>query len=201
MNTIHRLKKSQINNAAKTLSMAFKNDPLLILYFPDTSKRDQQIYRLYKYCIQDCKNVYTTSPKLEGIALYHLRNPLEKKHIDIIGKWNFFKLRLALKKTALEKVISIYDYTDSIHNELMPFPHCYFFILGIKPKFQKRGFGSKLIAHILTLTDKEKLPCYLDTNIKENKTLYERFGFNVVKRYQIPNTDVINWSMIRENPK
>jgi GNAT superfamily N-acetyltransferase len=149
--------------------------------------------------------VYITSPKLEGISLWQLRDPKEEqeqesKHTRVFANWNSFGLWIALGK-GLERVNSLYEHVFSTHDELMPLRHWYFYTIGVDPNFQGQGFGSRLIRPMLARIDEEQLPCYLDTNTEKNVALYEHYGFKVVKRYQIPGSEVINWSMVRENPE
>ena len=120
------------------LVRAFVNDPLHLFYFPDINKRVQQIYHLMNYSIRYCMRygeVYTTSSKLEGVALWQLEGPLvEQGHGDkpmsLFVNWLLFRLWVGLGK-ALEKVISLYDYTVSIQHELVPSRHWFFFVLGV----------------------------------------------------------------------
>lgn len=206
MGALFRLKRSQVKAAAKMLARAFENDPLHIAYFPDTTKRVQQIYHLMFHSIRYCMRygeVYTTSSKLEGIALWQLVDPIveqdqEDKPTSLFANWLLFRLRVALGK-ALEKVFSLYDYMLSKQYEIVPSRHWYFIVLGVDPKFHGQGFGSRLITPMLARVDKEQLPCYLDTNNEKNIRLYEYFGFKVVKKYQIPGSEVINWSMLRKS--
>ena len=205
MDGLLRLKRSQVEDVTNMLVRAFVNDPLHLFYFPDINKRVQQIYHLMNYSIRYCMRygeVYTTSSKLEGVALWQLEGPIvEQGHGDkpmsLFVNWLLFRLWVGLGK-ALEKVISLYDYTVSIQHELVPSRHWYFFVLGVDPKFQGQGFASRLITPMLARIDKEQLPCYLDTYNEKNVGLAQHFGFKVVKRYQIPGSDVINWSMVRE---
>ncbi|MBA7532545.1 hypothetical protein ES705_24771 [subsurface metagenome] len=48
--------------------------------------------------------------------------------------------------------------------------------------------------------DENNLKCYLDTNKESNVLYYQNFGFNVMKEFEIENTGIMNWSMLR-NPK
>jgi len=104
-----------------------------------------------------------------------------------------FRLEAALGEAA-EKVYSIYDYVISKHYALVPSPHWYFFLIGIDPNFQGKGYASRLIKPMLARIDKEQLQCYLDTNNKKNLGIYQHFGFKILKKYQIPGSDIINWS-------
>lgn len=205
MDTLIRLKRSQVESAARVLARAFENDSLYVVYFPDATKRIQQIYHLMKFSIRYCMRygeVYTTSSNLEGIALLQLEEPIleqdqEDEPTSIFLNWLNFRLWVSLGDT-LEKVTSDYGYMVSIHRELIPSCHWYFFIIGVDPKFQAQGFGSSLISSMLVRVDKGRLSCYLDTNTERNLALYKHFGFKVVKRSEIPGSDVINWSMVRE---
>jgi len=208
MDTLIRLKRSQLTAAAKVLARAFENNPVCVAFFPDTAKRVRQNYHLMKSSIRYSMRygeVYITSPRLEGIALWQLEDPIEEqeqqgKPGSVFANWVDFGLWLSLGK-ALERVNSLYGYVFSTHYELVPSQHWYFFTIGVDPKFQGQGFGGGLIRTMLARIDEEQLPCYLDTNTEKNVALYEHFGFKVVKRYQIPGSDVINWSMVRENPE
>ncbi|MHA1885977.1 MAG: GNAT family N-acetyltransferase [Promethearchaeota archaeon] len=205
MNKLSQLNRNQAKSAAKVLARAFLNDPLYKAYFPDNSKRFMQNFHLMRNNILYCMRfgeIFVTSPKLEGIALWQLNDPSEKKLDDtfkIFLNWINFSLAVALGKN-LETVQSIYRYTHSVHYELMPSRHWYFFIVGVDPDSQGKGYASHLIKPILSRIDKEQLGCYLDTNNEKNVGIYQHFGFKVMKKYQIPGSNVMNWSMIRKNP-
>jgi ribosomal protein S18 acetylase RimI-like enzyme len=205
MDNLIRLKRSQVEPAAKILAKAFENDPLHITYFPDPTKRVKQNYHLMKFSLRYCMRygeVYTTSPKLEGIALWQFEDPKEEeqdKSVSLFSNWLSFRLEVALGE-AVEKVYSVYDYMLSTQYKLIPSPHWYFFIIGVDPNYQGKGYASRLIKPMLARINEKKLQCYLDTNIEKNVRRYQHFGFKVLKKYQIPGTNVINWSMLRVNP-
>ncbi|MFW9901305.1 MAG: GNAT family N-acetyltransferase [Candidatus Thorarchaeota archaeon] len=204
MNGLFRLKRSQVDAAAKVLARAFEHDPLHISYFPDPTTRVEKNYHLMKYGIRYSMmfgEVYTTSSRLEGIALWQLNDPVEElnKPKSLFTNWLTFRLEVALGE-AVEKVYSVYDIMISTQFELIPSPHWYLFIIGVDPNFKGKGYASRLIKPMLSRIKREQLPCYLDTNNEENIGLYQHYGFKVLKRYQFPGTNVINWSMLRENP-
>jgi len=203
MDNLFQLKRSQIDYAAEVLTRAFEKDPLFIAYFPDSTKRTEQNYQLMKFCIRYSMRlgeVYTTSPKLEGIALWQFEDSLEKqkeKPRSLFANWLSFRLEVDLGEI-VQNVYSIYEHIISTQHELIPSAHWYLQIIGVDPFFQKKGFASRLIKPMLARIDKEQLSCYLDTNIEKNVEIYQYFGFKILKKYQIPGTNVINWSMLRE---
>ncbi|MFX1389808.1 MAG: GNAT family N-acetyltransferase [Promethearchaeota archaeon] len=204
MDNLFRLKRNQVKRAAKILARAFENDPLHVAYFPDPSIRVEKNYHLMKFGLRyymRVGEVYTTSSNFEGFALWQFKKSKEEeqdKPRSLFVDWFSFRLEKALGE-AVEKVYSIYDYILSIQYELVPFPHWYFFIIGVDPNFQGKGYASRLISPMLARIDKEQLGCYLDTNSENNVAIYQHFGFKILKQYQIPGTNVINWSMFREN--
>jgi GNAT superfamily N-acetyltransferase len=53
--------------------------------------------------------------------------------------------------------------------------------MGIHPRAQRRGVGTRLMEPGLTLADEAGLPCYLQTSDPANVGYYQRFGFEVVQ--------------------
>jgi GNAT superfamily N-acetyltransferase len=51
--------------------------------------------------------------------------------------------------------------------------------MGVHPRAQRRGVGSRLITPVLTLADESGLPCYLQTSDPANIEYYRRYGFEV----------------------
>ncbi len=204
MESLICLKRSQVESAAEVLARAFENDLLFKAFFPDGSKRLRQSYHLMYNGIRYCMRygeVYATSPKLEGIALWQLTVPKEEqeqqdKFRGLFLNWLSFRLRVELGKY-LEKADSMYKSVLSVHYKLVPLSHWYLYAIGVDPKFQGKGFASRLLTPKLARIDKERLECYLDTNNEKNLGLYEHFGFKMVRRFQILDSEVINWSMVR----
>jgi GNAT superfamily N-acetyltransferase len=91
-----------------------------------------------------------------------------------------------------------FEYVDSKHEELVSSPHWYLMLLGVDPEFQGKGYASLLLKGMLSQIDKERLPCYLETEKEENIQIYQHFNFKVIEEYTIPGTSVKLWAMLRE---
>jgi ribosomal protein S18 acetylase RimI-like enzyme len=77
--------------------------------------------------------------------------------------------------------------------------HIYLFIIGVSQDLQGKGFGGKLLRAIIEKTDRERKPMYLETQKESNVSLYEKYGFRVVKKIILP--DPVNlpfWFMVRD---
>jgi ribosomal protein S18 acetylase RimI-like enzyme len=74
-------------------------------------------------------------------------------------------------------------------------PHWYLFSFGVDPPWQGKGVGGALMRHQL---EKISGPAYLETALEKNVALYERFGFSVVEKVQVPRGGPPVWLMWRD---
>jgi ribosomal protein S18 acetylase RimI-like enzyme len=59
-------------------------------------------------------------------------------------------------------------------------PHWYLVVLGVRPRHQGHGHGSRLVAAGLRHADHAGTACYLETSDPDNVAFYQRFGFTIV---------------------
>ncbi|MHA1727226.1 MAG: GNAT family N-acetyltransferase [Promethearchaeota archaeon] len=194
-----KLKNEQITPAARVIARAFQNDPLMVYFFPSTSERKKKLLYLMKYLINyaiKCGKVYATSSNLEGIAVWL---PSDKAHITFLEGFRnggislFFKIGIR----AVLKQMSSYNYCYRIHKNIIPTYHWDLAVIGVDPLFQGKGFAGLLFKAMLTEIDRKKLSCFLETMNENNVTLYEHFGFKVMNKSKIPDTNITNWAMLR----
>lgn len=75
-------------------------------------------------------------------------------------------------------------------------PHWYLGLLGVDPTRQGRGHGKELITPGLDLADRDRLPCYLETQKEQNVAWYARFGFDVREEIRLPGMPPV-WCLWR----
>jgi GNAT superfamily N-acetyltransferase len=191
--------KFNVRNAVDVLSKAFFNYPDLKYLFPDGWRRKQithdffvlDLFRGIKY-----GEVYAT-PGMEGAANW-IRS-------------EFYPLSLwrVLRSVPLPNIINftrhggwklntLGEHLDNVHKRLTPFKHMYLETLGVDPHYKGQGYASKLLRPMLSRTDREGIPCYLETGDERNVRLYEHFGFRVVDKSAVPRTELTSWAMLRE---
>jgi ribosomal protein S18 acetylase RimI-like enzyme len=68
----------------------------------------------------------------------------------------------------------------------------------VEPKYQGQGVGSHLIRPMLDRADSAGLHCYLDTHREQNVKLYQRHGFEIAERMEVPGHPVPVWGMLRK---
>ncbi len=74
----------------------------------------------------------------------------------------------------------------------------YLQILGVSKSFQGKGFGGMMLRFLIRKSNEMGAPIYLETEIEDNVSLYEHFGFTVIKKLILPMIDVPMWEMARE---
>jgi ribosomal protein S18 acetylase RimI-like enzyme len=195
-----RLGKSDAQSASNVLVRAFQNYPALKYYYPNSSRRNKvNLYfnSLSSYFGIHFGEMYTTSPNLEGIAIWIHSANYNMKFLNLLRSVPL-SILLGFGLAAGFKLRKMGEYIDRVHNRLAPSDHWYLFALGVDPKYQGKGYASKLVRPMLTRADQEKLPCYLETNDEVDVPIYQHFGFKVVEEGIVPGTNVKNWAMLRE---
>ena len=69
--------------------------------------------------------------------------------------------------------------------------------LGVDPRVHSQGIGSLLLEYSLTEIDVHHEPAYLESSNPRNMTLYERHGFQTLKKFQFGDGPPIH-TMYRE---
>ena len=74
----------------------------------------------------------------------------------------------------------------------------YLYSLTVHPDYQHTGLASKVMQPMLDFFDATGQSCYLETNKDCNIAMYEHFGFKLMEKGFIPNTNVAHYAMRRE---
>ncbi len=76
-------------------------------------------------------------------------------------------------------------------------PHWYLPLIAVDPAQQGRGLGSALLRHALEISDRDKLPAYLEATSPRSRPLYERHGFEAIGEIQVADSPPM-WPMLRK---
>jgi GNAT superfamily N-acetyltransferase len=86
---------------------------------------------------------------------------------------------------------------QKLHRTHAPGNHWYLWAIGVQPEQQGKGIGGQLMAPILSRADRESTPCYLETHVESNVRVYERAGFKVTFKSDVPGHPLPVWAMFR----
>jgi hypothetical protein len=106
-------------------------------------------------------------------------------------------LRTNMGEASLNIYLKITDFMSGQIESVVPSDAWYLSIIGILPEFQGKGLGVDLIKPVLTKTDDLKVPTYLETFTLQNKTFYNRLGYQDVASFVEPTTQSEYWVMMR----
>ena len=77
-----------------------------------------------------------------------------------------------------------------LHHVHAAMPHWYLSAIGVEPDHQGKGIGGALMQPILHRADSAGLHCYLETHRESNVRMYERNGFGICQRADVPGHPV-----------
>jgi len=198
-----KLRKGQIKPASRILAYAFRDDPIIAYAYPNENDRQTKIPYVYEFLLSyyvRYAEAYATSERLEGVAIWQRheckRLSMSFWQLFLSGAiWPAFKMGMKVGK----RMQPFFEYIENKRWELVPHPHWYLMAIGVDPKYQGKGYASRLIRAMLTRIDEEGMPCYLETEIEKNIALYQHFDFKVVEEFIVPDTTVNLWAMLRES--
>lgn len=195
------LQHPQKNQAVEVLIKAFQDDPMYLYLIPDAGKRVQVLRVLWGGLINytlTYGEIYTT-PAVEGVACW--LSPGNTK----ITFWRMLRAGFGLARSAMKlgaeerrKFFATMNYVDDLHKRLVPEHHWYLWALGVTPELQGQGIGSRLMAPVLEKSIAEGLPCYLETDTEDNVIFYQKRGFEVANKGNVPGQDLTLWTMLRK---
>lgn len=79
-------------------------------------------------------------------------------------------------------------------------PHSYLMFIGVAPRAQGLGIGSRLLKAGLDRLDAEGRPAFLETSTERNVALYRRHGFEIIADYRPSPTGPQTYGMWRNVP-
>jgi len=195
-----RLTLKERDAGTVVLGRAFTEYELLRYYFHDETQRraaaDTFVFIALSVCLK-YGEVYATSEKLEGVAAwlppgkapFGARQIIRSVPLSVLVRFG---------RQGASRMRAYGRFVDNLHRRLVPYPHWYLQIIGVGPAYQGQGLSSRLLRPVLERIDRERMPCYLETNAGKNVAIYRRFGFEVVSEDKMPGTEVTTFAMLRK---
>jgi ribosomal protein S18 acetylase RimI-like enzyme len=199
-NKLLRLTRKDRDAGAAVLGRAFTEYELLRYYFQDETERHAVAVTFGFVALSvslKYGEVYASSAKMEGVSAWL---PPGKAPF---GGWQIIRsvplsVLFRFGRQGASRMQAYGRYVDNLHRKLVPYPHWYLQIIGVDPKYQGQGFSSRLVRPVLERIDRERMPCFLETNTGKNVAIYRRFGFEVVSEDKMPGTEVTSFAMLRK---
>jgi ribosomal protein S18 acetylase RimI-like enzyme len=194
-----RLEKARYSQARQTVGKAFFDYNLMQYAAPNPQHRAPAVMSLYGALLGDCfrwGEVFVTEDVI-GAACWL---PPEVSVPGLARQIRAGMLALPLRfGIAGFNRLQAYDaMAVELHHAYARTPHWYLSVIGVEPQYQGQGIGGALMQPILSRADAEGLPCYLETHRESNVRLYEKHGFQICTRADVPGHPFPVWAMRRE---
>jgi ribosomal protein S18 acetylase RimI-like enzyme len=193
-----RAGRAEIDAAALDLAAAFTGYPMFDWLLRDDARRPTRREALFRLMLREIgfPNGKIVRPVSGGAAAVWIDserlgpNPLlqELRGLPtLIGAtgWRRFPRMLALRR-------------EMDRHHPIERPHAYLWLLGVHPRIQGLGVGSRLLAATLRELDVGGRAAFLETSTESNVALYRRHGFEVTGHYLIQPGSPPTWTMWRE---
>jgi ribosomal protein S18 acetylase RimI-like enzyme len=168
--------------AVGTLSAAFHRDPVFEWIYPDASHRRAALPHFFAVLVEQfaSRHQVRTTPDVDGVALW--LPPGEELLPEAVAEPVIGEL-VGGAGPAADRLMEAFTILDAHHPHE---PHWYLGFLGVHPALQGLGLGSALLRATLAGVDAAGEAAYLEATSPENRRLYERHGFEVVRELPLP---------------
>lgn len=177
------LRRDQLRAVGEVLSQSHAEYPTFRHTFPDPRRRKRALRRMFGGIARDAlrfRSVYaaeTTDGQIQGVAIWLPpgRFPWSAWRQLRGADWLLGVL------VAAPRSFPTFMRTGMNSARLHPRGrHWYLETMGVAPSSQRLGIGSRLVAPVLELADRDRADCYLETSDRANVPFYKRHGFEVV---------------------
>lgn len=178
------------------ISESFILNPSVLSVIKNDNKKKQRIAELAKYAFRTAvrrEGVYVSSDN-EGVAICYKYNAKKESLIDY---WN--QLNLVVKSIGINRVFKILK-REGYVKKLRPVSgeYFYFWFFGVTNKGKGKDAAMELKDAIIKESLNKKLPIYLETSVEKNKSVYERYGFEVYHKWKNDSENMTLWFMRKE---
>jgi ribosomal protein S18 acetylase RimI-like enzyme len=178
---------------ADIIAEALYDDPPNVWAFPDPARRREILPRFFRLFVDDSidSGGAFTLDDLAAVSLWF--PPGSDMSDDQVAAFDDAVRAIAgdyaeSGPLAIVKAMSEVQPTDL---------HWHLAFVCTRPERQGRGFGTALIRDGLERCDAAGHPAYLEATSERNRALYERLGFHVTSRIDLPDGPPM-WGMWRE---
>jgi len=193
---LYKIKKKDIKKAANVLANAFSEDPMWKKIFKEEDKYRVISEMMARFSLK-YGNVFSTSDNLEGVMAILSHDKAEMTGWRIIRSGAFF---LSMKLLSVMKTMKpVGKAIKEEKKNLNIGPYIYLLIIGVSQEFQGKGFGGKMLRALIEKAENEGKSIYLETQIEKNVKLYEKYGFYVFKKMNLPVLNLSMWLMVRNS--
>jgi len=180
-------------DSVRIIATTFDANPSVNNIIGSKSNRRKKIERMAEFVFIKSlnRNGAFISKNRKGVAFFY-RSSLKVFSLKEI----FYEIRFALS-IPISKVIETLNRQAYLKKQRYQGEHFYFWFFGVEKGGDKAGFELK--DYLYNLSEEEQLPIVLETSVKRNKVIYERYGFKTYHIWDNYSDKHVLWFMIRKS--
>ena len=195
---LYLVSKKEIDKLAEGAMDAYQNYPLHNwlsggTYNPLLSKL---LMKVSLKTMIDNGIIYADSSELNGFTAWMPPNYTGTKALPFMLKGGFNLIR-NFGFDIIKKLTEYDDFAMNLKKKFTEHNDWYLFNLSVKKDAQGKGIASKLLNPMLEFLNKQNSVCHLETNRDTNVPFYEHFGFKMMEKGFIPQSDVMHYAMTK----
>jgi GNAT superfamily N-acetyltransferase len=181
---------------ARTLARAFVDDPVTVWFLPGETERLERTQRAFEQVflrrIALPRDATFSVEDHAGVAMWL---PPGQAQLGAVEQLRLLPAMARVWGRDLQRALRGMSAMDAVHPHE---PHWYLWLLGVDPRRQGEGLGSRLLAEVLERCDRDGVPAYLEATTPRNRELYLRHGFEDSGELRLPGDGPRLWPMWRE---
>lgn len=183
-----------IDALANVLCRAFDNDAHINWIIRQDSKRSAAFRKFFQLLLTDLLGprgeIYATSDKQAAAVWF----PPQTQSLSLVAQ---ARVGIRFAEITGWQSLPIRAYGLNLMETRHPkIPHYFLQTIGVDPEVQGHGHGSALLEVVLKQCDAEDIAAYLETSNEANIPFYEKQGFRVIAKAQLPRGPML-WQMQR----
>jgi GNAT superfamily N-acetyltransferase len=166
------------------LVSAFYDDPTWAWAFPDPTQRAGQHRRLWTLLVDGAMR-YPWVCLADNDMATSVWLPPDATDLSEEQEAALEPLVVELVGSGAPRLMETFEMFENAHPRDVP--HFFLTLLGTRSEHRGRGIGLGLLADNLREIDLLGMPAYLEASNPANVPLYERYGFDVLSSFRLPD--------------
>jgi len=171
-----RIDESQKSVVVDILARSFDENKSVNYVVKQDADRRQRVRALMEYSFNVCNAFGDVWMSADEQACALVLYP-DKKRLTLPSiLWD---LKLALFVIGTERVNQVLTRESKIKAFHPKGKFTYLWFIGVSPELQGEGHGSQLLMEIISQSDSQGRPIYLETSVERNLPWYQKHGFEI----------------------
>ena len=195
---LYLVQKKDLGRLAEVAADAYRDYPLhnWLTKGKYDAKASRLIMQISLKTMTEDAVIYADSEEINGFAAWLPFGFTGSKPLPFLASGGL-SLILHSGPGIIGRLLTYETYAMNLKKEFTDNYDWYLYNLSIKKDAQGKGIASKLMRPMLQFCDDERMVAYLETNKESNVSLYNHYGFQLMREELIPKSPVTHYSMVR----